>query len=86
MMKMGLHRDPDKLPRITPYEGEMRRRMWNFVVQIDLMVSFHLGLPCMIHGIESDTALPRNLLDLDFDENTTELPPSRPNDDYTPLS
>ncbi|KAI0525321.1 hypothetical protein F5B22DRAFT_633462 [Xylaria bambusicola] len=86
MMKMGLHRDPDKLPRISPFEGEMRRRMWNFAVQIDLMVSFHLGLPCMIHGIESDTALPRNLLDSDFDEDSTELPPSRPNNDYTPIS
>ncbi|TGJ83427.1 hypothetical protein E0Z10_g5321 [Xylaria hypoxylon] len=86
MLKMGLHRDPDKLPRITPFQGEMRRRMWNLAVQIDLMVSFHLGLPCMIHGIESDTALPRNLLDSDFNEDTTELPPSRPNTDYTPLT
>ncbi|KAJ2984508.1 hypothetical protein NUW58_g6023 [Xylaria curta] len=86
MLKMGLHRDPSTLPRITPYQGEMRRRMWNLAVQIDLMVSFHLGLPCMIHGIESDTALPRNLLDSDFDEDVTELPPSRPMTDYTPLS
>ncbi|GAW12551.1 hypothetical protein ANO14919_019210 [Xylariales sp. No.14919] len=86
MLKMGLHRDPSKLPRITPYQGEMRRRMWNLAVQIDLLVSFHLGLPCMIHGIESDTALPLNLLDSDFDEDTTELPPSRPMTDYTPLT
>ncbi|KAI8950807.1 hypothetical protein F4801DRAFT_547676 [Xylaria longipes] len=86
MLKMGLHRDPSTLPRITPYEGEMRRRMWNLAIQIDLLVAFHLGLPCMIHGIESDTALPRNLLDSDFDENTTELPPSRPMTEYTPLT
>lgn len=86
MLKMGLHRDPSTLPRITPYEGEMRRRMWNLAIQIDLLVAFHLGLPCMIHGIESDTALPRNLLDSDFDENSTELPPSRPMTDYTPLT
>ncbi|KAI1354972.1 hypothetical protein F5Y01DRAFT_271789 [Xylaria sp. FL0043] len=86
MLKMGLHRDPSKLPSITPYQGEMRRRMWNLAVQIDLLVSFHLGLPCMIHGIESDTALPRNLLDSDFNENSTELPPSRPMTDYTPLT
>ncbi|KAI0537797.1 hypothetical protein GGR58DRAFT_470290 [Xylaria digitata] len=86
MLKMGLHRDPSKLPSITPYQGEMRRRMWNLAVQIDLLVSFHLGLPCMIHGIESDTALPRNLLDSDFNEDTTELPPSRPMTEYTPLT
>ncbi|KAI0408083.1 hypothetical protein F4802DRAFT_605149 [Xylaria palmicola] len=86
MLKMGLHRDPSRLPRITPYQGEMRRRMWNLAVQIDLLVAFHLGLPCMIHGIESDTSLPRNLLDSDFDEDTKELPPSRPMTDYTPLT
>ncbi|KAI1429546.1 hypothetical protein F5Y12DRAFT_710033 [Xylaria sp. FL1777] len=86
MLKMGLHRDPSKLPLITPYQGEMRRRMWNLAIQIDLLVSFHLGLPCMIHGIESDTALPRNLLDSDFSEDSTELPPSRPMTDYTPLT
>lgn len=86
MLKMGLHRDPANLPRITPYQGEMRRRMWNLAVQLDLLVAFHLGLPCMIHGIESDTALPRNLLDSDFSEDSPELPPSRPMTDYTPLT
>ncbi|KAI1074143.1 fungal-specific transcription factor domain-containing protein [Whalleya microplaca] len=86
MLKMGLHRDPSKLPNITPYYGEMRRRLWNLAVQIDLLVAFHLGLPCMIAGIESDTALPRNLVDSDFDEDSKELPPARPNSDYTTLT
>jgi len=86
MLKMGLHRDPSKLPRISAYEGEMRRRLWNLAIQLDLLVAFHLGLPCMIHGIGSDTALPRNLLDSDFNEDSPELPPSRPMSDYTPLT
>ncbi|KAI5924362.1 hypothetical protein F4810DRAFT_665115, partial [Camillea tinctor] len=86
MLKMGLHRDPSKLLGITPYEGEMRRRMWNLAIQIDLLVAFHLGLPCMIHSIESDTEMPRNLIDEDFDEDTKELPPPRPSSDYTSLT
>ncbi|KAI1501100.1 hypothetical protein F5X99DRAFT_212986 [Biscogniauxia marginata] len=86
MLKMGLHRDPSRLPNLTPYEGEMRRRMWNLAIQIDLLVSFHLGLPCMIHGIESDTAMPRNLVDADFGEDSAALPPPRPSADYTPLT
>ncbi len=45
MLKMGLHRDPSKLPNIAPFDGEMRRRMWNMALQIDLIVSFHMGLP-----------------------------------------
>lgn len=88
MLKMGLHRDPSKLPgaQISPYDGEMRRRMWNLAVQIDLMVSFHLGLPSMIHGIESDTSSPGNLLDEDFGEDTVEMPPERVVGDYTHMT
>ncbi|KAI0881063.1 fungal-specific transcription factor domain-containing protein [Annulohypoxylon maeteangense] len=86
MLKMGLHRDPSKLPGITPYDGEMRRRMWNLAVQIDLLVAFNLGLPSMTHAIESDTALPQNLTDSDFDKDTKELPQARPSSDYTLLT
>ncbi|KAI1375204.1 hypothetical protein F4677DRAFT_143977 [Hypoxylon crocopeplum] len=86
MLKMGLHRDPSKLPNITPYDGEMRRRMWNLAIQVDLLVAFNLGLPSMMHGIESDTELPTHLIDTDFDEDTKELPPARPCSDYTPLT
>lgn len=47
MLKMGLHRDPSKLPGspLSPFEAEMGRRMWNLAIQIDLMVAFYLGLP-----------------------------------------
>lgn len=40
----------------------------------------------MIHGIESDTLPPRNLPDEDFDENTKELPPGRPDTEYTHMT
>lgn len=86
MLKMGLHRDPSKLPNISPYDGEMRRRCWHLAIQLDLLVAFHLGLPAMIHGIESDAELPRNLIDSDFGEDSKELPPARPASDYTPLT
>ncbi|KAF5631230.1 hypothetical protein F52700_6935 [Fusarium sp. NRRL 52700] len=86
MLKMGLHRDPSKLANISPYEGEMRRRMWNMAIQVELLVSFHMGLPSMLQGIETDTAVPRNLDDHDFDENSTELPLSRPPTDWTSMT
>lgn len=86
MLKMGLHRDPSKLANISPFEGEMRRRMWNMAIQVELLVSFHMGLPSMLQGIESDTDVPRNLVDDDFDEDSTELPPGRPTSDYTPMT
>jgi hypothetical protein len=28
MVRMGYHRDPENLPGISPFDGEMRRRAW----------------------------------------------------------
>ncbi|KAF7555963.1 hypothetical protein G7046_g6435 [Stylonectria norvegica] len=86
MLKMGLHRDPSKLANISPFESEMRRRMWNMAIQVELLVSFHMGLPSMLQGIETDTAVPRNLQDDDFDEDSPELPLGRPSSDYTSMT
>lgn len=86
-LRMGLHRDPDKVGgKMTPFEGEMRRRLWNILRQIDLLASFHIGLPSMVESIDSDVQLPRNLNDADFDEDCTELPPSRPDSEVTSMS
>lgn len=86
MLRMGLHRDPSKLSHISAYEGEMRRRMWYMAMQSELLCAFHVGLPSMVVGIESDTTEPRNLLDDDFSEDCAELPISRPIVDWTPMS
>lgn len=85
-MRMGYHRDSKAFPNITPFQGEMRRRVWSFVRQADLLFSCQVGLPSMIRMADSDTELPRNLYDDDFDENCKELPPSRPPNEPTPLS
>ncbi|EEY18036.1 conserved hypothetical protein [Verticillium alfalfae VaMs.102] len=86
MLKLGFHRDPSKLSHISAFQGEMRRRMWHMGMTLDLLVSFHMGLPPMIHGIDSDVALPRNVLDRDFGPESTELPPPQPMTDYTDLT
>lgn len=86
-MRMGLHRDSDNVAgSISPYQGEIRRRIWHLLVQIDLLVSFHIGLPAMVQSIESDTRFPHNLPDQDFDEDTIDLPPSRPDTEMTSMS
>lgn len=101
MLQMGMHRDVSTLPPdrgtggaqqhhggsgISVFDGEMRRRLWHLAIQLDLMVSFHLGLPSMAAGIESDTLDPHNFLDDDFDEDSTTLPPERTGPDYTPMT
>lgn len=79
--EMGYHRDPDSLGSFSPFEGEMRRRLWALCKQVDLMVSFQLGLPSNICLENCDTKSPRNLTDSDFDVDTKVLPPSRSEDE-----
>lgn len=86
MLQMGLHRDPSKLPNISPFDGEMRRRMWHLAVQIELLVSFHMGLPSMVNGLESDVAPQSNLTDEDIYPTMTALPPSRPDTESTTMT
>jgi len=83
-MRLGFHRDASHYPKISAFQGEMRRRMWGAIVHMDLLTSLQVGLPRMIREGMYDTEDPKNLLDEDFDENTKFLPPSRPFLDMTP--
>ncbi|RMZ83517.1 hypothetical protein DV737_g1626, partial [Chaetothyriales sp. CBS 132003] len=85
-MRMGYHRDPKLFSNLTPFQGEMRRRIWTFVRSADLLFSFQAALPPMIRIGDSDTDLPNNLSDDEFDEDSTALPPSRPETEATPIS
>ncbi|KAI0102474.1 fungal-specific transcription factor domain protein [Nemania sp. FL0031] len=81
---MGYHRDAKHFPTISPFAGEMRRRVWAMIVQLDFSISTQLGLPRLVKESQTNTAEPRNLYDSDFDEHTAELPPSRPETEVTP--
>ena len=85
--RMGLHREPTKLAEngFSPFEAEMRRRTWSMIVRLDLMASGQVGLPRMIYPFMSDTSEPGNYLDEDIHEDMEELPPSRPDTEYTPM-
>ncbi|KAK5943419.1 hypothetical protein PMZ80_004426 [Knufia obscura] len=84
-MRMGYHRDPDHFPGISPFEGEIRRRIWLTILQLDLVLSLEMGLPRSATDRHIDTKQPRNLRDCDFDEDTTEMPPPRPETEWTPV-
>lgn len=81
---MGYHRDAKYFPNISPFSGEMRRRIWALIVQLDFGISTQMGLPRLLKESQSDVDEPRNLADSDFDEHTPELPPSRPESEVTP--
>ncbi|OAQ85890.1 fungal specific transcription factor domain-containingprotein [Purpureocillium lilacinum] len=82
-IRMGYHRDPQHFKSLSPYQGEMRRRMWAMIYSLDIGFSTQMGLPGNIKHSLSDTMPPRNLQDRDFDASSTELPPARPIDELT---
>jgi hypothetical protein len=84
--KMGYHRDPRHLSaRFTPFESELRRRAWYYIEIFDITMSAQQGIPAMINEDECDVQYPIVLLDEDFDENTIELPPPRPDTAHIPM-
>ncbi|KAI9790179.1 MAG: hypothetical protein M1816_005379 [Peltula sp. TS41687] len=83
---LSQYTQPKHYPNITPFQGEIRRRVWAFVRMADTLLSFHIGLPSMVRSADCDTALPRNLYDGEFGKGITALPPSRPVTEATPIS
>ncbi|KAF9875581.1 hypothetical protein CkaCkLH20_06962 [Colletotrichum karsti] len=83
LLQMGYHRDPSHFPNLTPFEGEIRRRSWVKSMEGDLQMSLKTGIPRRIGSSFWDTKEPRNLHDSDFDEDTKELPPSKPETEVT---
>ncbi|KPM42956.1 hypothetical protein AK830_g3649 [Neonectria ditissima] len=69
--KMGLHRDGEILG-LSPFETEMRRRVWWHIVMIDTKSALDSGLnPSLLPG-PSDCKTPTNLNDADISPDATE--------------
>jgi hypothetical protein len=82
---MGYHRDAGSREDLSAFEVEMRRRTWSLCMQLDLLVSFQLGIPSNVQLPTWDAKPPTNLLDSDFDEDTVQLPPPRPSFEPTEI-
>ncbi|KAI1336005.1 hypothetical protein F5Y15DRAFT_215852 [Xylariaceae sp. FL0016] len=82
---MGLHRDPSKLPRMTRLQSEMRRRLWNTILEFELLSSMDSGGPPMISLEGSDTGPPANIDDDQLMEEGSEVSP-QPVDSFTDMS
>ncbi|KAJ5856869.1 hypothetical protein N7455_007763 [Penicillium solitum] len=64
---MGLHRDPVQIPNLSGFASEMRRRLWNTILEVCLQSSMESGGPALISVEEFDTEPPRNFDDHDID-------------------
>lgn len=89
-ISLGLHRDPEAMigakQNITLFNQEMRRRLWATIQEFDFQAAFDNGLPTIVSSLHMDAQPPRNIDDDEFDEDSTELPESKPATVYTATS
>ncbi|KAJ4393606.1 hypothetical protein N0V93_002819 [Gnomoniopsis smithogilvyi] len=74
---LGLHRDGSHFPQLTPYEVEIRRRVWWALCFLDVRSSEDQGMDYTIVSGSFDTKFPLNLDDADFHTETRDTPPER---------
>lgn len=74
---MGLHRDGTNFPSLTPFEIEMRRRLFWAICVLDLRSAEDQGTDLTIVDRTFDTQLPSNINDADMSPESKELPMSR---------
>ncbi|KAH8726529.1 hypothetical protein GQ44DRAFT_771292 [Phaeosphaeriaceae sp. PMI808] len=82
-MVMGLNINPSMVTEFSPYQGEMRRRIWVTILEIDLQASMTTGMPVVLPELDSASLALSNLNDLDFNESSASLPLPHSQDIYT---
>ncbi|KAH7482695.1 hypothetical protein FOMA001_g6593 [Fusarium oxysporum f. sp. matthiolae] len=73
---LGLYRDGQQLG-LSPFEVEMRRRLWWAIVSLDVRSAEEMGSDLIIGDKTFDTQLPSNINDADIDPSFTETPTPR---------
>ena len=83
----GFHRDPSELREtISVFDQEMRRRLWATIVEWDLAISIHRGLPPMAASIPVVCGAPLNIDDVDIHQESQALPEEKPLSERTDTS
>ncbi|KAJ5652249.1 hypothetical protein N7507_009675 [Penicillium longicatenatum] len=75
-VQTDLHKDPSKLnPGISPFEIEIRRRLWATILEIDIQVSLeHENSPPWTINMDHDVQEPSNLDDVELHPHLTLVP------------
>jgi hypothetical protein len=83
-----MHRDPALLStgKISPFEKEMKKRLWVTIMELEMQSSLESGLQSSLTALYWDTPVAANLPDDAFSVETQELPASRPLEHFTPAS
>ena len=74
---LGLQRDGSHFEHLTPFEIEMRRKVWWIVCHLDLRASEDQGTDVTIMCGSFDTKIPLNINDADINLESEQLPTER---------
>lgn len=74
---LGLQRDGAHFEHLTPFEIEMRRKVWWAVCMLDVRASEDQGTDLTITSGSFDTKIPLNINDADISPETKEMPTER---------
>ncbi|KAK4239317.1 fungal-specific transcription factor domain-containing protein [Achaetomium macrosporum] len=74
---LGLHRDGSHFPNLTPFQVEMRRRLFWAVCVLDLRSAEDQGTDLTIVDRTFDTQIPLNINDADISPDSPRLPEPR---------
>ncbi|KAK8004190.1 hypothetical protein PG989_003909 [Apiospora arundinis] len=85
-LSLGLHLDPAGFSAYSPFEQELRRRVWHTVLELTVMVSLDTTLPLFITQEDYSCGPPSNLSDAEFGPDSRDLPQAHPSDEYTESS
>ncbi|KAI1091445.1 putative C6 transcription factor [Rostrohypoxylon terebratum] len=80
---MGLHKDPKRLPMMSGFAAEMRRRLWNTILELSTQLSLTSGGPPFVSLDGFDTEPPGNF---DDEQITAEYPVPKPEGEFTQTS
>ncbi|EMC99730.1 hypothetical protein BAUCODRAFT_119315 [Baudoinia panamericana UAMH 10762] len=67
----GLH---SKAPARTPFETELRRRLWYCIRFVDAFAALDRATEVIVDAKSFDTPFPNNVNDTEFDENSPSIP------------
>lgn len=74
---LGLQRDGTHFEHLTPFEIEMRRKVWWAVCMLDVRASEDQGTDLTISSGSFDTRIPLNINDVDIQPETKQMPTER---------